>query len=449
MPLAWALPAAAVGALLLATTGGRLAQAYLGLLAVLVAAVVVVPHAFAGLVAVAGCAVARSGPFVRYVARGTAAAKDHLALPVAAMVLAVATTIGIATLVASFRGSVAGWLGQVLPADVYASVPGGVEERGAAIEPAIVAALVTAPDVAAVTTYRRSTVRVRAAGGEDDLDVVGVQPTPALVAGWPLLAGDDANGRAALASGQGVWVSEPLAFRWRLAVGDRLTLATGRGPVEVAVAATYRDYSKERGEVITGDAFCREHLGAGITALGFEVRPGADPRAVAAELQRRAAAAAPQAVQVQAQRDIRTTSLAIFDRTFAITGVMRLLCLGVACVGIYAAFGALQLERGREVGLLRALGARPLHIGSVVLGQTALLGAATGVMAVPLGVLLGQLLAHVVNRVSFGWTLVAVEVPLLAVFEALALALGAALLAGVAPAWRFARMRPVEVLREA
>ncbi len=449
LPLAAALLPAALGTLLLATVGGRLVQAYLGLLCVLVAAVIVVPHALAGLVAVVARAVAGGGPFVRYVVRSTAAARDHLALPVAAMVLAVATTIGIATLVTSFRDSVAAWLGRVLPADVYASVPGGVEERGAVIEPRIVAALQQAPDVAATTTYRRTTVRVRAAGGEDQIDVVGVLPTPALVAGWPLLAGDSANGRAALATGTGVWVSEPLAFRWGLRVGDRLTLATTRGPVEVPVAATYRDYSKERGEVIVGDAWCREHLGVGVTALGFEVRPGADPRAVAAELQRRAAAVAEQAVQIQAQHDIRTASLQIFDRTFAITGVMRLLCLAVAFVGIYAAFAALQLERGREVGLLRALGARPLHIGTVVIGQTALLGVATGLLALPLGALLGHLLAHVVNRVSFGWTLVVVDVPAAAVLEALALALVAAVLAGLPPAFRFARMRPAAVLREA
>jgi len=163
----------------------------------------------------------------------------------------------------------------------------------------------------------------------------------------------------------------------------------------------------------------------------------------------RAAAAGDQAVMVSAQRDLRASSLQIFDRAFAITGVMRLLCLAVALIGIYAAFAAVQLERGAEIGLLRCLGAMPSRIGVVVIGQTALLGACAGVLAVPLGALLGHVLAHVINRVSFGWTLVDVAVPLRAVVDAMLLAVAAAVLAGLQPAWRFARMRPADALREA
>jgi putative ABC transport system permease protein len=121
----------------------------------------------------------------------------------------------------------------------------------------------------------------------------------------------------------------------------------------------------------------------------------------------------------------------------------------VAFVGIYAAFAALQLERAGEIGLLRCLGARPRQIGFVVLGQTALLGLIAGLLALPLGVLLGHVLAHVINRVSFGWTLVTVSVPWSALGEVLVLAIVAATLAGLQPAWRFARMRPAEGLREA
>ena len=65
------------------------------------------------------------------------------------------------------------------------------------------------------------------------------------------------------------------------------------------------------------------------------------------------------------------------------------------------------------------------------------------------GALLGHVLAHVINQVSFGWTLVTVEVPWSAFGEAMLLAVVAAVLAGLQPAWRFSRMRPAEALREA
>ena len=98
---------------------------------------------------------------------------------------------------------------------------------------------------------------------------------------------------------------------------------------------------------------------------------------------------------------------------------------------------------------MRCFGASSGRIGIVVLGQTALLGLCAGVLSLPLGALLGHVLAHVINQVSFGWTLVTVRVPWSALGEAMLLAVVAAVLAGLQPAWRFARMRPAEALREA
>lgn len=451
---AWRLAAATLAALvaawLLVTTGDRLVQAYLGVFSLLVAAVLLVPTAMGGLLLCAAACLRRAGPFARYVVRGTAAARDHLALPVAAMVLAIAATLGLATLVGSFRASVAGWLTQVLPADVYVTVPGGVDERAqSSLVPEVVAAMRTAPRVVAASTYQRTRALLSAHAGEGEVEVVGMGSTPIVLGSFPFLTGADGVGRQALLRGEGAWVSEPLAFRWRLAVGDRLTVTTSRGPIVLPVLAIYRDYSNERGEVLVGKAWFDEHLRGGITSLALEVEPGTDVAALVGDLRARAAAAARQDVAIRSQRELRDGSLAIFDRTFAITGVMRLLCLLVAFFAIYSAFATLQLERGAEVGLLRCLGARPRQVGLVVLGQTALLGACAGLLALPVGALLGHVLAHVVNRVSFGWSLLEVTVPRAAMVEALALALVAALLAGVQPALRFAHMRPADVLREA
>jgi len=436
---------------LLTTVGAQLVQGYLGTLALVLAAVTVVPPAMGVFLQGVGALVRGSGPFVRYVVRSTAAARSHLGLPVAAMVLALGTTIGMATLVGSFRDSVAGWLAQVLPGDVFVSVPGGHDDRAQPFAPAIVLALRAVPGVAARTEYRRTVVSMRTAANanEHEVDVVGVLPTARWTRSFPLLQGDDARGRAAIANGDGAWISEPLAFRRGLQLGDELTIRGAEGPVTLPIAAIYRDYSNERGEAIVGAAWLQQHLQAPVTALSFEAANGVDAEPLAAALRAAAAAADEQAVSVRVQEELRSSSLQVFDRTFAITGVMRLLCLCVAFVGIYAAFAALQLERAGEVGLLRCLGARPRQIGFVVLGQTALLGLIAGLLALPLGVLLGHVLAHVINRVSFGWTLVTVSVPWRALGEVLVLAIVAATLAGLQPAWRFARMRPAEGLREA
>jgi len=447
---AWAVLPAALAVVLLQTTGDRLVQGYLGTLAMLVAAVALVPPALGAVLALAGRLVAGRGPFVRYVVRSTAAARDHFAMPLAAMALALAATIGLATLITSFRANVETWLEQVLPADVYVMVPGGVDERPrATIADEVVVALRSAPGIAASSTYQRTLQRVRAANGEGDVEVVGIDPTPRVLRAFPFVEGDDETGRAAMVRGAGAWVSEPLAFRWKLRVGDPITVQTAAGPAGLPVTGVYRDYSNERGEVIVGKTWFDAHLRGGFTALSMQAKPGSDVDAVVTDLRERAAAAADQALQIRSQRDLRFGSMEIFDRSFAITGVMRLLCLAVAFFGIWSAFAALQLERGREVGLLRCLGARPAHIGGVVLGQTALLGLCAGLFGVPIGALLGHVLARIINRVSFGWSVPNVTVPVDVVVETVLFAVLAALLAGIHPAVRFARMRPADAMREA
>jgi len=76
-----------------------------------------------------------------------------------------------------------------------------------------------------------------------------------------------------------------------------------------------------------------------------------------------------------------------------------------------------------------------------------LMGLAAGLLSLPIGLLLAAIMVYVINRRSFGWTLV-LEIPPGVLLEALGLALGAALLAGLYPAWTMSRVSPAEALRE-
>src|SRR5262249_61527321 len=91
---------------------------------------------------------------------------------------------------------------------------------------------------------------------------------------------------------------------------------------------------------------------------------------------------------IRSNRALREVSLEIFDRTFAITGVLRTLSLVVAFVGMLAALMALSLERAREVGVLRALGLTPRQVWGLMTAQTRIIGVLAGVLAVPGGLLL-------------------------------------------------------------
>ncbi|MGI9304515.1 MAG: ABC transporter permease, partial [Gammaproteobacteria bacterium] len=152
-------------------------------------------------------------------------------------------------------------------------------------------------------------------------------------------------------------------------------------------------------------------------------------------------------VVVRSNKEIREGSLKVFDRTFTITGVLRLLAMLIAFVGILSALMALQLEKAREFGVLRATGSTPRQVLSMVSLQTGIIGLAAGLLAIPVGLVMSQQLVHVINRRSFGWTMQTHISPGVLI-EALALAVVAALIAGLYPAWKMAHTSAAEALRE-
>jgi putative ABC transport system permease protein len=119
----------------------------------------------------------------------------------------------------------------------------------------------------------------------------------------------------------------------------------------------------------------------------------------------------------------------------------------VAFVGVLSALMALQLERAREFGVLRANGMTPGQLWQLVLSQTGLMGLVAGLLSLPLGVLLATVMIHVINLRSFGWSLkMSVSPELLG--QAMLVSVGAALLAGLYPAFKLSRVSPALALRE-
>ena len=119
----------------------------------------------------------------------------------------------------------------------------------------------------------------------------------------------------------------------------------------------------------------------------------------------------------------------------------------VAFAGVLSALMALQLERSREIGALRAIGFTSWQTWRMITAQTGLMGLISGLLSVPMGLALAAALVFVVNRRSFGWSMDLQLFPLVLV-EAIALAVVASLLAGIYPAIKMAMYSPAEALRE-
>jgi putative ABC transport system permease protein len=436
------LAVTAGGAALLLVPAG-IVLAYTGLLLVIAGAALAAPWATRLFARAVRPVVGRLfGPVGRMAARGIAANLSRTAVAVAALAVAVAATVGVGVMIRSFRATVVDWLGTTLQADVYLSPPGLVFRRGGGlIEPALAREIAALPGVAGADSVRVRTLDTPR--GQVDLFATTLAGPRTRI--YRFKAGDAEAAVAAVRRGA-VLVSEPFAYRFDVSAGDTLRLPTDRGEHAFPVAAIYYDYGSDLGVVLMDDAVFRRHYEArGLTGLALYAAPGVAPDALVARAQ--ALAAGRQQLQIRSNRALRETSIALFDRTFLVTAVLRLLAVGVAFVGVLSALMALQLERQRELAVLRAQGMTTGEVGRLVTLQTTLMGLWAGLLAVPLGLLLAAVLVYVVNRRSFGWTLAFQPSPDLWV-QAVLLALAAALLAGLYPARAVRRTDPALALRE-
>lgn len=373
-------------------------------------------------------------PYGGLIVEGAVASLSRTGVAVAALSVAVAAVIGVAIMIASFRGSVVDWLEGSLAADFYLTAPASLTD-GQADE---AAALDAVDFVSRSRWYALPT-----ADGPVELWALGLpegrRPEVAI------RQGDPAAARAAFEDDAAVLVSEPFAARRQLAVDDRLILPLPSGDVSLRVAGVYRDYSAPTGVVLMRRSLYQRFFDdEGIDGIGVHATTDADRTTLGRRLE--GLLAGVPGGRVTDNAAVFEQSLMIFDRTFAITEVLRWLAGLVAFVGVISALMALHLDRMREFAVLRATGVTRRGLAGLVGGQSGLLGLIAGLWAIPLGVALAGLLVFVINRRAYGWTM-GFDLQAAPLVEGVVLAVVAALIAAVYPAWRAARMPIVEGLK--
>jgi putative ABC transport system permease protein len=356
--------------------------------------------------------------------------------------VALSVTVGVSVMVSSFRTAVVEWLGQTLRADAYVTAAPLVAARNEAQLPRALADRLRAlPGVASVGTARGVTV----SAGPDSvrLTVLDIDPERQ---DPRLLKGDRAQALAAFRNQEAVLVSEPFAYKRGVAVGARLALDTERGRRDFPVAGVFRDYGSDAGTVLmsrrTYDRYFDDPF---ISSVALYAAPGVSVDALVREV--RAAAHPGEELLVRSNRALREAALEVFDHTFEVTSVLRLLALVVAAFGVTSALMALELERTRELGVLRALGFTGGQVAALVSVETGLLGLVAGLLALPLGGMLAWILVFVINRRSFGWTMDLASGPGSLLLAPL-LGIVAGLVGGLYPAWLMSRTSPAEALRD-
>ena len=107
---------------------------------------------------------------------------------------------------------------------------------------------------------------------------------------------------------------------------------------------------------------------------------------------------------------------------------------------------SLQLDKQRQLGILKAIGLSSRQIWRLITLETGLMGAVAGLLSMPTGYVLALILVFIINRRSFGWTL-QMQVTLEPFVQAFAIAFLAAILAGLYPALRITKRNTAEAIR--
>lgn len=363
-------------------------------------------------------------------------APGEAATALCGIVASTALMIAMAVMVTSFRGAVDDWLGQVLGADLYLRTT-----AGASFDPATRARLAAAPGVERLAFSRQLPLTIAAdrppisliARPERD----GRDPLLVLIERAPSLP------RGALP----VWVSEPAQRLYGWDPGETITLPVAGG-TRFTVAGVWRDYGRQAGAVLVDEVDYQRLTGdTGRDEASAMLAPGSDAVAVGEAMTARLPAALRGQVEVTQPATLRRLALTLFDRSFAVTYLLEAVAILVGLAGVAATMSAQTIAREREFGMLRHLGLTRGQLGQMLATEGAMVGLTGALAGIGLGLVLAQVLIHVINPQSFNWTMTT-QVPVMTLFSVAAALTGAAAVTAVLAGRRATARGAVQSVRE-
>jgi putative ABC transport system permease protein len=365
------------------------------------------------------------------------------AVAIASLMSALAMLMSVSIMIVSFRQTVVAWMDQIIRADLYLSPAARLTGQHGWLPPELVEALRGFPGVAAMD--RVLEMRIQIDSTPAILDVSDLEVRERLSRIMYREGSSPELLRRSRELGQ-VSVSEVLANRLGLREGDVLELPTPSGRVRFPIVGVFYDYRTEGGMVLMDRGTFRRFWpdDRRYTSLGLYLAPGADAEDVRSLIRSRLTGS--RSVFISSNRELRREILRIFDQTFAITYALQAIAILVAVFGIVNTLVLLAIERERDVGVLKAIGASNGQVEKMTLLEAGLMGFVSFLLGTVTALLLSLLLIFVINRQSFGWTIQLVIPP--ALFgKTFLLVLACAVVAGIVPARAAARKKVSEVMR--
>jgi len=381
----------------------------------------------------------RLPPAFRLGLRNATLTPSRNAIAAGAVTIGVTLVLGVSAMVSGFNADIRQWVDSTLDGDLVVTSAARFDQ----------AALTTIRQVQSVRTASPAalrTVRVEPPGAPArPVTMVMVEPARfrpgSGLAALTFLRGDPDRGLDALERGGGVLVSTAMEHRFGLRVGDSLPIRTANGFEEFEVAGVILDFTSGGDSVITGLADAERFGVAAYDAVFIALAEGADRAVVKAALR---ATDGGEALTIQTDDQYRALILGLAERTFWSTHALLALAALIAALGVANTLGMNALERAREIGMLRAIGASRSQVTAMIAAEGALITTTGALIGLVSGLALGPAIVRATTSLTGFETSSLISIELV-----LATVLGGPLigvLAAIYPARRAASLPPALAL---
>jgi putative ABC transport system permease protein len=368
------------------------------------------------------------------------------AMTVVALMLAVALSLSVGSYATSFESSMMQWVDNAIPAD--ASITAGsplIDRRHMPFGPSTLEKLEETPGLVGFNAIRSITIdhngrRMVLQANDTALlhrESVRKHKGRVLVEG-PLMTEN------ALVEKPRVVISENLSSNEKLHPGDTITLNTTAGPKPFEVHSVVVDYSSDQGWIMLDRKWFHEYWQDELSdSIDLYFADGVDKDNIINVVRGRLGGTHDLFVSPheQLRDEMRSAALSVF----AYAKAPELISLIVAIMGVIGTMLAAVLDRIREIGMLRAIGATRRQVTLSLMWEAGFLGFSAALSGIAFGIPLGLVLIKVVGIATSGWAL-PYYFPYETALRVTGLIVTAALLAGFFPGTRAARLDVKEAL---
>jgi putative ABC transport system permease protein len=360
---------------------------------------------------------------------------NTIAICIAALSVSIAMTIGIGCMIQSFRATVEEWLNQSLVADIYIAPPTlsfGQDLKG--IDDEFIKYVSDIPEIEYISQlgsfeifkdgYLLNLIVVDSA--EKIFDEV-IQ----------LKEGEKKDIWNDFVQTDSILISEPLAFQKNIQINDTFDILTDTGLKSFTVRGIYYDYSSTSGiAMVSKQVYDNYWNNSKVTSLALYLNDSQNSEVVFNKLLDKFDT--DWDLQIISSKKLNNASMEIFDKTFEITFVLRSISLIVAFIGILGAISAIILSRAREFSILKSIGFTNNQLRTIIGNQTFIIGVISGLISIPLGIIITNLLIQIINKQSFGWSIPMQLLPSVFV-EGIMVAILSSVLASIYPSIKISR----------